>query len=104
MSRRSNRRSKAKRALALLSLRAELVLLYDGEKMPNHFLESGLTATRELVDRKKYLIWNNLQEWRSGSVPQSPYQAQLDIAAKQLQQDIDNAMLKAIVTGSSLDK
>ncbi len=97
MSRRSNRRSKAKRALALLSLRAELVLLYDGERIPNHFLESGLTTTRELVDRKKYLIWNNLQEWRSGSIPLSAYKAQMDAAAKALQQDIDNAMLKGML-------
>ncbi len=104
MSKRSNRRSKAKRALALLSCRAELVLLYDGAPMPDYYLECGLTATRSLVNMKKYMIWNNLQEWRSGSVPTSAYQAQLDIAAKQLQQDIDKAMLKAIVTGSSLDK
>ncbi len=103
MSRRSNRRSKAKRAQALLSCRAELVLLYDGERLPDHYLECGLTATRELISMKKYMIWNGFTR-PSGAVPQSPYQAQLDIAAKQLQQDIDNAMLKAIVTGSSLDK
>jgi len=103
MSKRSNRRSKAKRAQALLSCRAELVLLYDGEKIPDHYLESGLTATRELISMKKYMILNGVVR-PYGANPMSPYQAQLDIAAKQLQQDIDNAMLKAIVTGSSLDK
>ncbi len=103
MSRRSNRRSKAKRALALLSCRAELVLLYDGAPMPDHYLECGLTETRELINTKKFLIWSGKVRV-TGSIPLSAYKAQLDIAAKQLQQDIDNAMLKAIVTGSSLDK
>ncbi len=100
MSKRSNRRSKAKRALALLSCRAELTLLHDGAPMPNHYLELGLTDTRNLVRSKQWQLENR----STISFTSSPYQAQLDIAAKQLQQDIDNAMLKAIVTGSSLDK
>ncbi len=103
MSKRSNRRSKAKRAQALLSCRAELVLLYDGEKMPDHYLECGLTETRELINTKKFLIWSGKVRI-TNSMPLSAYKAQMDAAVKALQQDIDNAMLKAIVTGSSLDK
>lgn len=99
MSKRSNLRSKAKRARALLSLRAELTLLYDGAPMPTHYLESGLTATRGYVSMKKFWLENSTTR----PYAQNPYQAQLDAAAKALQQDIDNALIKSIVTGSSLD-
>ena len=102
MSKRSNRRSKAKRAQALLSCRAELVLLYDGERIPDHYLECGLTATRELISMKKYMILNGFTR-PSGAVPQSPYQVQLDIAAKQLQDDLDRELIRSLMT-PSLDK
>jgi hypothetical protein len=78
------------------------VLLYDGERMPDHYLECGLTATRELISMKKYLIWNGFTR-PSGSVPLSAYQAQLDIAAKQLQNDLDRELIRSLMT-PSLDK
>ncbi len=99
MSRRSNRRSKAKRALALLSCRAELTLLHDGAPMPNHYLELGLTDTRNLVRSKQWQLENR----STISFTSSPYQAQLDIAAKQLQIDLDRELIRSLMT-PSLDK
>jgi hypothetical protein len=102
MSKRSNRRSKGKRARALLSLRAELTLLYDGAPMPKHYLESNLTDTRGYVSMKKYMLDNGLAR-AYGAVPQNPYQAQLDAAAKQLQEDIDKELIRSLMVGPSLD-
>lgn len=99
MSKRSNRRSKAKRAQALLSCRAELTLLHDGAPMPNHYLELGLTDTRNLVRSKQWQLENR----STISFTSSPYQAQLDIAAKQLQIDLDRELIRSLMT-PSLDK
>ncbi len=99
MSKRSNRRSKAKRALALLSLRAELSLMIDDPRalaLVNSLMAGELRhAIRYITEKGRlpsYLLIYN------------PYHAELQRAADLMQRDIDNAMLRAIVTGSSLDK
>jgi len=88
MSKRSNRRSKSKRALALLSLRAELSLMIDEPKaLP---LVNSLMAG-ELRHAIKYITEN-------GRLPHyllifNPLQSELQRAADRMQRDIDRQML-----------
>ncbi len=67
--------------------------------MPNHYLELGLTDTRNLVRSKQWQLENR----STISFTSSPYQAQLDIAAKQLQIDLDRELIRSLMT-PSLDK
>jgi hypothetical protein len=106
MSKKQNRirARRARQQQELLSLRAELVLLYDGEPMPRHYVEVDRLTTREYVRQKKWALEHDFTRRPSGAVPQNPYQAQLDIAAKQLQQDIDEQLIRSLMVGPSLDK
>ena len=56
MSKKQNRvrARRARQAQELLSLRAELILLYDGAPMPNHYLEVDRLQTRALVRDKRW--------------------------------------------------
>ena len=60
MSKKQNRirARRARQQQELLSLRAELVLLYDGAPMPNHYLELDRLQTRELVRAKRFYMDN----------------------------------------------
>lgn len=88
MSRRSNRRSKSKRAQALLSLKAELMLLLDDPKSIQlmHPLMAG-----ELRHAIKFIH-------EKGRLPHylipDPFEAQMQIAAEQLQREIDRKFLE----------
>ena len=48
------RARRARQQQELLSLRAELVLLYDGAPMPNHYFELDRLQTRDLVRRYRF--------------------------------------------------
>lgn len=56
MSKKRNRvrARRARQAQELLSLRAELILLYDGAPMPDHYLEVDRLMTRSLVRHKRW--------------------------------------------------
>jgi hypothetical protein len=103
MSKKQNRirARRARQAQELLSLRAELILLYDGAPMPDHYLEVDRLTTRALVRNKRWYD-NMTQPTLIHTTPYvSPsYQAQLDIAAKQLQEDIDKELIKSLMTPS----
>jgi len=94
MSAKRNRRraSKTRRRQTLLSLRAELVLLFDGEPVPPAYLTYRLEQTCGLINAIKYYgrvpAWMKWQQSRN-----SEYQAQIDKAAMQLQMDIDTQII-----------
>lgn len=70
MSAKRNRKRKRKQARRarqqqeLLALRAELVLLYDGAPMPNHYLELDRLQTRKLVHTKRFYMDNTPMRMR----------------------------------------
>jgi len=112
MSKKQNRirARRARQQQELLSLRAELLLLYDGAPMPNHYLEVDRLTTREYVRQKKW----QLEHFRTISQPTpstftgpSVVQMQIDIAAEKLRADIDKQLiteLREVMGKPSLDK
>jgi hypothetical protein len=66
MSKKQNRvrARRARQQQELLSLRAELLLLYDGAPMPNHYLELDRLQTRELVRAKRFYMDNTAEKLR----------------------------------------
>lgn len=112
MSKKQNRirARRARQQQELLSLRAELLLLYDGAPMPNHYLELDRLQTRELVRAKRFYM-DNTPMWMRPPVTKTTfdpiaYKQQIDIAAEKLRQDIDRqliAELKAAMGSPSLD-
>ena len=100
MSKRSNRRSKAKRAQALLSLRAELSLMIDDPRalaLVNSLMIGELRhAIRYITEKGRlpsYLLIYN------------PYEAELQRAADLMQRDIDKQMVWVpLLEVPSLDK
>lgn len=113
MSKKQNRirARRARQQQELLSLRAELLLLYDGAPMPNHYLELDRLQTRELVRAKRFYtdntpMWMRPQPTQATGRHAAAYQAQIDIAAEKLRADIDKqliAELKAVMGKPSLD-
>lgn len=102
MSKKQNRirTRRARQQQELLSLRAELVLLYDGAPMPNHYLELDRLQTRELVRAKRFYM-DNTPMWMRPQPTQTTYthhqiayQAQLNKAAAELAADIDAQVMK----------
>ena len=98
MSKRSNRRSKSKRALALLSLRAELSLMIDD---PRALALVNSLMIGELRHAIRYITEN-------GRLPSylliyNPYHAELQRAAELMQRDLDRQLIKSLMT-PSLDK
>lgn len=108
MSAKQNRKRarRARQRAELLSLRAELVLLYDGEPIPLHFLNASRMETREYVRIKRYYdqtpSWLKPQ-WFNARMPytgRSIVQMQLDDAAAKLAADIDRQVIESL----TLDK
>lgn len=92
------RARRARQQQELLSLRAELVLLYDGAPMPNHYLELDRLQTRELVRAKRYYMdntpmWMRPQPTQATFTGKSIVQMQIDKAAAELAADIDKQVM-----------
>ena len=102
MSSKANRKRarRARQRQELLSLRAELVLLYDGQPMPLHFLELNRMETREIVRTKKFYAetpsWLKPQ-WFANRTPytgKSVVAMQIEEAADELAKSIDAEVLR----------
>jgi len=91
------RARRARQAQELLSLRAELILLYDGAPMPDHYLEVDRLTTRALVRNKRWYD-NMTQPTPIRTAPPPPsYQAQIDAAAEQLRQQLDQSIVEEVL-------
>ena len=108
MSAKANRKRarRARQRQDLLSLRAELILLYDGAPVPNHYLEENRMRTREMVRYKRQNSY--VPPWLRPLTPTgNVIQDQLNAAGQAMQRDLDEKlmedMLRTIMTGSSLD-
>ena len=89
------RARRARQQQELLSLRAELVLLYDGAPMPNHYLELDRLQTRELVRAKRFYM-DNTPMWMRPQPTQATftrYQQQIYLSATQIKEDIDRQLI-----------
>jgi hypothetical protein len=69
MSKKQNRirARRARQQQELLSLRAELILLYDGAPMPDHYLEVDRLTTRALVRNKRW--YDNMTQPSPSIIP-----------------------------------
>lgn len=92
MSAKRNRKraSKTRRRQALLSLRAERVLLFDGDPVPPVYLTYKAEHIRNLIDSIKH--YGTVPAWMKFDA--NPYQAQLEKAAMELQKDINEQVIK----------
>jgi hypothetical protein len=100
MSKKQNRirARRARQAQELLSLRAELILLYDGAPMPDHYLEVDRLTTRALVRNKRW--YDNMTQptpIRTTQYVSPSYQAQIDAAAEQLRQQLDQSIVDEVL-------